>query len=167
MKTLIIALILLFTTATTAQVSIGVYQDAKLLVVGDSKGNNAGTPDIILELTRQGHRTFAMKAVYEFADLKGGKFYRYSVHGGWILSPFDKWEYSIYTGIGAIHRGKEMRLGGVLTYSLMGEIDFKATDKLRFGVKYELLYRSDLKALYDSDPVKPNFSVGVKYKIFN
>ena len=163
--------LLFLTMSLNAQVSVNVFQDAKLLVSNDDYGNTAPTLDMIFELEMRGKQYdshyFAMKAVYEYADLQSS-FERYSVHCGWVFNKwFKRWEYGVWIGVGAIHRGKELRLGGHITGSLMGEIGYLIGDKLRVGAKYELLYRSDLKALYDSDPIKPNFSLGIKYQIFN
>lgn len=171
MKLLIHSLIFLVTFILQAQVSLGVYQDARLLVLGDNKGNAPGTIDLIATLDMRGNQFavyyFNIKALYEYANLAGGKFHRYSVHTGWV---FNKWfeniEAGIFTGVGIIHRDKELRVGGVLTYSLMGEINYKITDKLTASAHYELLYRNDLVGLYNEpNPIKPNFSIGLKYQI--
>lgn len=161
----------LFLAATaTAQVGLGLYQDAKLLVSGDGT-NPAPAVDLIIELNLDGkqYKThyFTMKACFEYAKLDSN-FARYSVHAGWV---FNKWyqnfEYGIFIGAGLLHRGKDYRLGGLPTASVMGEINYLLNPKLKLAVKYEVLYRTDLKNLWGSSPVKPNLALGVKYTLFN
>lgn len=166
-------ILLLITLSLNAQVNLGVYHDVKLGLKGDG-ANPAGTTDIIFEMEWRGKQFkthyFALKTQYEYADLTGGKFQRYSVNVGWAFNKLivDKLEAGIFAGIGMIHRGKEMRLGGLPSYSITGEISYPIAKRLRVGGKYEIVYRSDLKALWDEDKLyKPNFSIGIKYQILN
>ena len=108
-------------------VSVSIHQDARLFFVGDDIGNNAVTPNLLLRLNLKGKQDsigfgFAMIET-EFADLKGGDYYRYSINGGYTFNQIiPKIEASLTGGYGLIHRNglayRSLGCSGVLGYKL-------------------------------------------------
>lgn len=170
MRYLITILLIISSISTKAQrqISVSIHQDAKLLFVGDNKGNQAGTQDILISMDWQGnqfkHYYFTIKTQYETARLVGGNFYRYTVNTGWIFNNLiiPKLETAIYIGIGAIHRSKELKLGSLLTYNIMSELNYKILKNSFASIKLELVKRTDLK----NKKFMPNVSIGIKQNIF-
>lgn len=70
--------------------SVSIYQDGRLLFVGDEIGNKAPTINIVTQLRMQGHQQkYGYLVVYpefEFANLKGGKYNRYSANIGYVFN---------------------------------------------------------------------------------
>jgi len=97
----IVAVSLLFVTQCVAQsgrgdgLSIKVQQDARLALIGDDKGNDAFTLNPMITFGLEGY-TFGdafktnliILAEYEYADLAGGEYHRWSVGAGLKMSPF-------------------------------------------------------------------------------
>jgi hypothetical protein len=167
MTRLIIIPLILLSLLGNSQISLGVYQDVKLATMTDDAGNTPFTTDVHITLDLQGYKSFGMKVLYEYADLSGGKFTRYSVHAGYL---FDKlivknFEVGAYFGIGAIHR--DLWIDSQFTYSLLGELNYRLSERFKLSSHFELLNRSDLKALGYDGGFKPNVSIGGKYIIFN
>lgn len=166
-------ILILFPLLLTAQSSleISVTQDARLLFLGDNKGNEAGTLNTVINLNMQGKQYeyyyFSISPQFEFANLKD-KFYRYSVNGIWTFNRLiiPKLEAGIGIGAGIIHRDN-IELAGQLSYSFTGELSYPITKKIKATTKYELVKRSDLKVLYGDKELKPNFYIGFKFKIID
>lgn len=127
MKALLI--LLLSTVLLTAQdnVSIGLYQDGRLLFIGDDHGNDAGTLDIKVDVGLQGHQRkwsyYEMRVQFEYADLSGGKYVSWLVMGGHVFNKLivKNFEIGMYPTIGMIHRFKT----SYGTYGLTGDISYK------------------------------------------
>jgi hypothetical protein len=76
-----------------------------------------------------------------------------------------KLEASIGLGLGIIHRGKELQIGGLGSYSTTGELCYPILKDISLVAKYEIVYRSDLVELYNErQKLKPNFAIGIKIK---
>jgi hypothetical protein len=149
-------------------VSVSVFQDSKLLLLGDEKGNNAGTANILVSLNLEGKQFeyyyFSMQPFYEYADLNGGYFHRYGVNSVWTMNKLfiDSLEASLGAGIGMIHRTGL----GLYSYQFIAQLSYPITPWLFASTRYEIVRRSDLVYLWDTkEPFKPNFSVGVIFKI--
>ena len=115
-----------------------------------------------------GTHYFALKTQYEHAKL-ASKFSRYSINVGWVFNRLlYNLEAGFYAGVGMIHRDKKLKLGGLPTYSITGELTYPIFKKTRIGLKYEIVRRSDLKVMWNETKLfKPNFSIGLKYQIIN
>ena len=172
MKPQIIILLLCSAICFSQQkLSLSVYQDTKLLITGDNKGNDPLTPDLIFNMDWEGKQQtwyyFSIKTQYEFANLVGGKFYRYTVNGicnfNKLIVP--KMEFGIGLGFGALHRPNTDGLG---TYSLTTELNYPLTKNIKASVKYEIVRRSDLVELYhEPQPFKPNLAIGFRITIID
>jgi hypothetical protein len=168
MVTIFICLFGLFKCTAQDHVSVSVFQDAKLLIIGDDKGNNAGTANLLISFNLEGKQFeyyyFSMQPFYEYADLNGGYFHRYGVNAAWTLNKLvvPKLEASIGVGIGAIHRTGL----GLASYQFIGQLNYPITPWLFASARYEIVRRSDLVYLWDTkQPFKPNFSIGATFKI--
>ena len=90
-------------------VSIALYQDARLLFVGDDIGNEAPTTNVLLRFNLKCKQDeigygFVFPEI-EYARLQGGEYFRYSLNGGYTFNQvIRKVEASITGGIGMIHR---------------------------------------------------------------
>lgn len=128
MKTLVI-LLLAITCYSQEKVSIAVYQDARLLTIGDSHGNPRGTINILARLKMQGNQQkygyMVVFPEYEYANLKE-PFNRYSANIGYTFNKLiiNRLEASIYGGGGFVNRSKigYLSLGGSteLSYKIKG-----------------------------------------------
>lgn len=148
-------------------ISIGLYQDARLLFVGDERGNNAGTIDVKLDISLQGnqftHYYFEMRPQLEYANLQGGKYVSWLINGGWVFNQmFNNIEAGAYLTIGAIHR-----FGGAFgTYGVTADLSYKLNDNLKISLLAQTINRSDLTFMYNTNkPMKFNGYVGLKYNI--
>lgn len=154
------------------KITLSVFQDAKLLVSGDNHGNSAGTKDLIFNMDWEGYQFeyyfFTVRTQFETANLSSASFSRYSVHVGWTFNKLiiPKLEAGIFAGVGIIHRGEPLKVDGAGTYSLTGELSYPISNFISVSAKYEIVRRSDLVWLYNTDqPFKPNFSIGVKFNV--
>jgi len=73
-------------------ISLNVSQDARLALVGDERGNGSFTTNVNLAAEfrgwQKGNSYFLMRPEIEYADLKGGEFYRMTANFGYT---FNKW----------------------------------------------------------------------------
>lgn len=143
MRTLTTILLLTaFTGFAQEQIAITVAQDAKLLFVGDNKGNPAGTLNIVITTQWQGNETKAgylfIAPSFEYADL-ATPFRRYSANVGWSVPIVPKFEGSLSFGYGVIdHGGASQSFGGDV--ALIYEV-FKGVDLF---VNAQVLQRGDI-----------------------
>lgn len=167
MKKLIILVTTLITINLQAQdqISFSVLQDAKLLVNGDNRGNSPGATDLIFNMNWEGKQFdyyyFSIQTQYEHANLRGGYFRRYSVHGIWTLNSLllPKLEIGFGAGLGMIHRNSQ----GMGSYSGTIDLSYPITKKLYASLKNEWVRRSDL----NTPQLRYNLAIGLKYKAFN
>lgn len=142
-----LALMLLMAHCSSAQekVSVTVYQDARMLFAGDSKGNSAGTINILSQFKMQGNQQkWGYMVVYpefEYANLKGGEFARYSVNVGYVFNNLllNNFEAGINTGYGWIDR-----YGSSFSASVTGNINYKLNDTFKLSILTQLTDRTDL-----------------------
>jgi len=140
-------LILLLTISLSAQekVGIAIYQDARFLFVGDERGNEAGTLNFLGRVKLQGKQQkwgyMIVFPEYEYANLNGGTYTRYSVNVGYTFNRLliKNFEASISGGWGWIKRG--------LTYhsaTIAGELSYKLTDNLKINLLSQYTDRADI-----------------------
>ena len=108
-------------------VSVSIHQDGRLFFVGDDKGNEAVTPNVLLRFNLKCKQDkigygFIFPEV-EFADLQGGDYYRYSLNGGYTFNQITpNLEASLTGGYGLIHRNglayRSFGCSGILSYKL-------------------------------------------------
>lgn len=160
--------LLLFTTLLSAQdkISIGVYQDARLLVLGDDNGNEAATLDIKFDISLQGKQFkyyyFELRPQFEYANLSGGKYVSWLINGGWVFNKLiiNNIEIGGYLTTGMIHRWE----GSWFTYGLSGDISYKI-GRFKISGLCQLIERNDLKQYYGTKGLQPNFYIGLKYEL--
>ena len=171
MTTRLTILFLFIATLCTGQNKIGisVYQDARLLIVGDAKrGYGAGTLDVLTQIKLQGSQLkngyFFIAPQFEFANIEGN-YHRYSIAIGHTfnnLLPKDL-ELSAALDGGSIDRfGKNFfSLGGFTTLS------YKLNDTFKLSILGQVVERKDLTFFY-TNKTEIRFSgfVGIEVNIF-
>lgn len=160
MRKLLVLLFLLQIGVVAAQerVGIGIYQDARLGLVGDDKGNDAGTLDIIVRVVMQGNQQkWGYMIVYpefEYAEIDGN-YKRWSANVGYVFNKLivNNLEASIAGSWGWIDRYSltSRSWGGNL--GLM----YKLNDWLKVGVQYQLVQRSDMVWMYGYSDIEPSW----------
>lgn len=138
---------MLFTTIAAAQeqISIGIYQDAKLTFYRDNHGNEPFTADIIITANLEGkqfkHYYFSLQPFYEYADLYGDKYHRYGFNLNWNLNNLiiENTTITIGGGIGMIHRPY-----GSGSYQLNLEVRHAICNWLDISLRNEFVKRTDL-----------------------
>jgi hypothetical protein len=163
-----IAIILTAINECKAQdnVSIGVYQDARLLFLGDERGNKPGTIDAKLEISLQGYQLngyyFSINTQIEYANLKGGDYSSLLIIPNWTFNQqIENIELSGGIVTGLIHRWKQ----SYFTYGLSGDLSYKLSDKLKLSALGQLIKRGDLSDRWNTKGLNPNFYIGIKYNL--
>lgn len=162
-----IAIILTFVNECKAQnnISIGFYQDARLLFLGDDHGNNGLTIDAKVDFSLQGNQFdlyyFEIRTQIEYANLYGGDYTSLLVTPNWVFNQINNVEFSSGVVIGLLWRWNE----SYATYGLSGDISYKITPKLKISVLGQLISRGDLYDRWNDNGLKPNFYIGIKYNI--
>ena len=147
-------------------ISIGLYQDAKLLLIGDDRGNDAGTIDAKLSFSMQGYQLngyyFSINQELEIAKLKGGDYFSLLIIPNWTFNQqIENIELSAGVVVGLIHRWGM----GYATYGLSGDISYKITPKLKLSALGQLIKRGDLAERWNTNGLSPNFYIGIKYNL--
>jgi hypothetical protein len=165
MKNLILLLLLLpLTMLGQSNIGFNVAQDLKLATVGDDKGNDAFTANFILRADLQDNQTkygyLVVGVEYEYANLKGGAYNRYSINFGYTFNQFrifnnNNFELTILGNYGMTIRtlqqvNKEVDaaftgLAGSMTLS------YPIIENLRVVAIGQLSHRVDKNTLYGSD----------------
>ncbi|WP_166964673.1 hypothetical protein [Yeosuana marina] len=127
--------------------TISVFQDAKLLVAGDNKGNKALTPNIITRLNMQGNQQkwgyMTVFPEFEYAQLKGGNYIRYSANLGYTFNKLviKNTEAGAFAGWGWIDREN-------FTYhswSFSGVVNYKISNAFKICSMVQITQRNDLE----------------------
>lgn len=146
---IIILIMFLMTFLCQAQevFAISIYQDAKLLFIGDKIGNDALTPNILIRANMQGNQQkwgyMEIFPEFEYANLKGGEYQRYTANIGYVFNKLilDNFELGSSFGWGWINRNN-------FTYrsvSLSGVLNYKLSHKIKLSAQLQLTERKDLK----------------------
>jgi len=154
MKKIIIYTVLLLSVVVSysqSAIGISIYQDNKLAFLEDNHGNKPFTLDLTVKIKLQaeerniGHWLVSPK--FEFAELYGGKFYRYGSEVGYCFTnlpvPFTNIKYALtpYIGGGYIIR---YGMGQGLSFETGLELTFKITDWLKLNSQVLWTERTDL-----------------------
>lgn len=156
-----------FLMFTQDHIQIEIHQDARLMFLGDDKGNRHITQDIKLSVALQGKQFewyyFELKPSLEYANLKGGKFVTWTVQGGWVFNQLfiRNIEAGIYPTIGLLHRFNT----SYFAYGITSELNYKITEKLKIGLMLQGITRPDLKDKWNTKGLKPSGYLGIKYVI--
>ena len=144
------------------KVNIGIYQDIKLAVIGDERGNEALTTDLKITVGLQGKRTkygyFELRPEFEYAELKGGKFVLWNVNAGFVFDDIfiENLSLGTYAGAGFIHRWNS----GYLNYAFLSDLSYGK--KIKVSILLQMLKRSDIEDKWGSRGFKPSVFGGVK-----
>lgn len=164
-----LAIILTFINQCKAQdnISIGLYQDARLLFLGDNRGNDAfKTIDAKLDISLQGYQLnnyyFSINTQLEYANLKSSDYGSLLVIPNWTFNKmFNNIELSGGVIIGLIHRWKQ----GYGTYGVSGDVSYMISPKLKLSALGQLIKRSDLADRWNKKGLSPNVYIGIKYNL--
>lgn len=163
--TITFALILIsFLSYSQGQVEVSVLQDGKLFLTGDERGNDALTLNLIIGLHLQGNQQrfgfLEIRPEYEFADLEGGQYQRYSANVGYIFNKLlvNNFEIGASVGHGAIIRSSR----AFLSWSFAGVLNYKLNDKFKFTTQVQFTERTDLKVVV----LRYSVFFGIQFKVF-
>lgn len=163
---LIIALLLALSLNAQRKVSLAVYQDARLMLVGDKDhGYDAGTLNIVTRLKMQGHQLkngyMVVFPEFEYADLEG-IYKRYSLNVGYTFNQWSqKLEFSAYIGYGFIDRYALC----FFSTAASGEVAYKINKKLKLNLMAQFTERKDLAWLYGTNDIRFSGFIGLEYNI--
>ena len=148
---------------------LSAHQDLKLLLVGDNKGNNAGTLDVISKLKFEAKEKelgfFIFGIEYERANLQNN-FTRVGGFFGYSFKPFKytpDFVISPAIGYGSIMR-EDVNVG---SYTAHLQIYYQLNNFIRASVLNQFTQRSDLRVLYNDEKLRFSFFVGLEINLFN
>ena len=122
------------------QISLGVYQDLRLLLTGDDHNNDAGTIDIVMRIEMQGKQQnwgyLTIFPQFEYAEI-AGNYKRWSANVGYTFNEIFV-EIMPYVSYGWIDRGVSFRSIGAGC-----EISYKI-GKLEISLLNEFVERQEL-----------------------
>ena len=174
---LLILLILLFTQVTSTSqetISLSVYQDARLMTLGDQKANKPGTMNLLMNVkiqTKQkSYGYLVIVPEYEQADLQD-TYKRLSLGVGYtfnrLYSPnmnfLRDFEVTTTISYGVINRFSNTEG----SWSCNGEISYKLNDWLKVGAVHQLTERTDLLFRYQDRKIRYSFFFGLEFSPFN
>lgn len=152
MKRVLLLCSCIFTLYSYSQskTNISLYQDARLLFVGDDKGNDAFTANILAKaefpILTFGENSLFIYPSAEYADLAGGSFQRYAIGLGYVFDKvFKNIGASILADYGNIYRNKR-QFSGV---SMGSELTYRINNLMKIGFLYQYTQRRDLEIMYD------------------
>ena len=109
-------------------IEISLQQDARLLFIGDEKGNDPLTVNLFSRVEipvynlKKNHLSTYISA--EYADLVGKNYKRYAIGTGYVVKTvYGKIGAGAYVDYGKIYRQKD----GFYSFSLSGELNYKIT----------------------------------------
>lgn len=163
---LILLLSALRMNAQSHPVEISLQQDFRLLTVGDDKGNDPLTLNVLsrIEVPIKNYEKSHFAAYFsaEYADLKSRKYTRYALGGGYVIDEFSgKFGVGAYLDYGRIYRDNNF----FNSFSLSGELNFKLNDRFKIICTQQLKHRKDLKMTYGCREFVISGFVGLKYAI--
>ena len=143
------------------KISINTSFDGRLTLLGDDNGNKAPTLNALIRLEMQGNQQgvgfMYIAPEYEYADLSGGEYHRYSVNLGYTFNQFtiDRLEVGGSMGFGAIVRDGRT----FLSMACQFDFGYRLTDRLRTMITMQFVDRTDVPRLY----LRGSLFGGVKY----
>lgn len=149
-------------------VDISFHHDSKFLFIGDERGNDAGTLDFILRadfrLKKFAKSYLTVGPSYEYADLAGGTFTRYSLGIGYVQEKvfLKNLSFGVYPNYGLISR-QHVKTG---SFGINIELFYKISKRFSLSYVHQTLERTDFIALYDSTTkfIGSGF-IGVKFAL--
>lgn len=165
--TIVILIVLLLQCAFVfSQVTINYTQDTGLLFLGDDKGNSPGTYNASISSEWRGFQQrfgyMYMGPEFEYADLKGGIFRRYSVNAGYSFTVGDFLnlrDLKIYANNGTLFgiRASTLEMSAAISYGIIDynggwrgfgakfQTSVEVYDGVEFFIELQILDRQDQK----------------------
>lgn len=174
---LLILLILLLTQVTSTsqeKISLSVYQDARLMTLGDKQNNEPGTMNLLMNVkiqTKQKNYGYlVIVPEYEQADLQD-TYKRLSLGLGYtfnrLYSPnfnfLRDFEVTTTISYGVINRFSNTEG----SWSCNGEVSYKVNDWLKVGAVHQFTERTDLLFRYQDRKIRYSFFFGLEFSPFN
>lgn len=164
---------MLLAIAANAQekITVNITQDAKLLFAGDYRGNSAGTIDVAIRSEWQGveqRNGFAIVAPeFEYADLKGGIYRRYSANAGYTFTWIDNVHFTATGGWGFIDYN-----GGYTSFGANLQTAIKVLPGVYFLLDLETTERKDLLQWSSTEVIlgtafRVSGKFGLRIELFN
>ena len=160
MKTIILFLLIGFTA--TSQIDIGIYADGRLLLLGDDKGNDPLTINMVVipKLHNKEGNSIFVYPLYEYADLEGGTYTRWALGMGW------KQEVNKFTIEPSIDYGRILRWDAVYSsFNGLLEFSYSITPKIKICVLNSVTQRQDLKYKWSEETWRYNLYFGAKINV--
>ena len=142
----IVVVLLLNVMSIFAQenVTINISQDVRLALVGDDRGNQPFTPNLSFRSEWQGKQQklgyMIVSPEFEYADLQGGIYRRYSANIGYTFNTWVKnIDFTSTLGYGLIDYN-----GGFTSFGSNLQISLKIVNGLKLFIDTEIIDRKDL-----------------------
>lgn len=151
--------------AQSQEIRLAVWQDARLAVVGDDKGNDAFTANTLIKLKLQGNQDrlgyLVASPYWEYADLQVN-YNRFGFDLGYTFNQFILGiEVTPSINYGIIDRAGR----GYHSFGADLEASIPIVENLRLSLLGQAVDRADLAAYNDREIVLSGF-VGLQFKIF-
>ena len=146
--------------------SLSIYQDGRLAFLGDDKGNDSGTLNILARLKMQGNQQkwgyLVIFPEFEYADIVGS-YKRYSANIGYALNKLivNRTEATAALGYGWIDRYGYT----TCSWSLSGTIAYKLKSHLKLNVLGQFTERTDLLLMYGENELRFSGFVGFEINL--
>lgn len=166
MKSLLRILLLTLALNLHAQerLAFSVLQDARLAVLGDERGNDAFTTDMVFRLHMDGYDNrrgyFSTILEYEYAELSGAYFKRlsFAVQQNKYVKDFTL---SASLNYGILIRSTKDYSYNVITGGLNLDATYNLSDRVGIVLSNQLMHRKDLEVAI----VRYSFMAGLKFKL--
>ncbi len=171
---LLIALLTQVTCTPQEQISLSVYQDARLMTLGDQKANDPGTMNLLMNMKIQTKQKdygyLVIVPEYEQADIQD-TYKRLSLGIGYtfnrLYSPnmnfLRDFEVTTTLSYGVINRFSNTEG----SWSCNGEVSYKVNEWLKVGAVHQLTERTDLLFKYNDRKIRYSFFFGLEFSPFN
>jgi len=175
-KNLIILILLLTQVTSNSQetISLSVFQDARLMTLGDKQNNKPGTMNLLMNVKIQTkQKSYGYMIIvpeYEQADLQD-TYKRLSLGVGYtfnrLYSPnmyfLRDFEVTTTISYGVINRFSNTEG----SWSCNGEVSYKLNEWLKVGAVHQLTERTDLLFRYQDRKIRYSFFFGLEFNPFN
>jgi hypothetical protein len=181
-KWVIVVVTLLHQVSNMSQerISLSIYQDAKLLLLGDTHNNKAGTIDLLIKINMHGKQSNIGYPVYYIAYEQANLrilFKRYSINAGYTFNDIffsrnryhflNRLEITPSIGYGIIKRYRPKRVITHKNWSFSTGISYQINPSFKVSIINQLIHRNDIKRK-KNEPKIIRYSAffGVEYSLF-
>ncbi len=170
---MLIALINPTNNYSQEKISMSIYQDVRLVVLGNKKEHNIRTLNVLIHFKIQGKQNmlgyFVFIPEYEKANLPD-MYQRLSLNIGYTFNSLyssklmlpKNLEFTIAMGYGITNRFSK----NSFNYSISGEASYKINEWLKVGFVHQLTERTDLLFKYHKNKLKYSFFFGLEISPF-